>query len=389
MNGPRAQRHEYNELYRAHQATTTQDALKMEMMLSILAANNNQTQAPINNPFTQQPRLRGENYGTAAAGRHNLRVPQQKVNTHNTLNGPGIGAGDRGQHAAADMFARPAEHIAPFTGRAAQPVNHTLPVSQHGSQPDGFRYQSPRLQSSSVVQHKFTKEDQLFAERRRISSAHAPGDSSPDPYCVGHGPGVCRPAAERYRIVTLDRIGPVAKAVAFAQVNDSPLSTHSAIDAPTPTKLNRLSVPSAASDESAPYDYFNEPMGDHEHFELPVTPTTSAYSEAINAAGADRLVHIVANLISSSPRVLHAALSMAEPLAPGAHLGSFIPSRYDISVKVLFAGRTTGDEFAYAHDIFQALGGCILVKGVNQYELDENDKIIVDRVSTRARAGRN
>lgn len=59
MDVLRAQRREYNDLYRAHQATTTQDALKMDMMLSLLAAQN------AGGPNTSyNPASRRENYYT-------------------------------------------------------------------------------------------------------------------------------------------------------------------------------------------------------------------------------------------------------------------------------------------------------------------------------------
>ncbi|KZV85767.1 hypothetical protein EXIGLDRAFT_841225 [Exidia glandulosa HHB12029] len=145
-----------------------------------------------------------------------------------------------------------------------------------------------------------------------------------------------------------------------------------------------------ASDESAPvYDYFH-----HDALELPLTPTTSAYSEhqqasnacIIRVSGADlndadlsRLAQIIHLLVQRSPLVLRAAFAACEPLADGEPLGSFIPSDRDISVKLLFMPNTGVDNFTNASEIFHHLGGCILVKGLHDYVLDEGDEPFVEQ----------
>jgi len=81
----RAQRREYNDLYRAHQATTTQDALKMEMMLSMFAQNNSPAPPPPaqsqTHVFAPQQSIAGhaagrhrENYGNARQGQVSPRA---------------------------------------------------------------------------------------------------------------------------------------------------------------------------------------------------------------------------------------------------------------------------------------------------------------------------
>ena len=306
------------------------------------------------------------------------------------------------QHAAGDMFARPAETI-----HSGYPKPQT--VSQ-----DGFRYQSPHLQLAQPAPSKFiSKLDVEFAERRRMAQGHVPG------WCAGQ---ILQSPVDAWGLqAILLQIRGTAAPVSAATTEPAELapwndrrrpSPHKSVAfsaaVVAPPKAGRLSVPSATSDESAPYDYFDEAA---EHADPPLTPTTSAYSEAPaqnhnqgqaqnvpvpcivrisgsdvhSVAGANHLVRLIAALILESPRILHAALAPAEPLSSGAHLGAFVPSPYDVSVKLLFVGRGPGDEFAVASDIFQSLGGCILVKAVADYEIEQGDEVVVDNISHRRR----
>lgn len=291
-----------------------------------------------------------------------------------------------------------AEQMAALFSGSRQAQNNNV---YNNSANDGFRYRSPvQPQFDIEAQPTYkTVADYEFAQRRRAALLHDPGicaqqvlESPVDAW--GLQAILLKIRASSHATNQADPWHGTKSAVFENSSPSTQLNTPvdgPALDVPTPTKTNvenRLSIPSAASDESAPaYDYFAHDV------ELPLTPTTSAYSDAyaqqpgaciIRVSGAGlsdadiaRLAQVVALLVSQSPLVLHAAFTACEELDDEA-LGSFVPSERDISVKLLFA-HGSGDHFANASEIFHRLGGCILVKGMAEYALEDGDEAFVSQ----------
>ncbi|KZV82179.1 hypothetical protein EXIGLDRAFT_730111 [Exidia glandulosa HHB12029] len=405
MDVLRAQRREYNDLYRAHQATTTQDAFKMDMMLSLLAAQQNQAPGP--NPIYNRSR---ENYSTRGT---QLDIDQGSARRSNANPKPAVSGHGLG-FSGLEVDAMPSYDIPQprHTGHPTHDVRQAQMASLFsGSRQnnnvystEGFRFRSPiqadQVQASVEPTYK-TVADYEFAQRRRVPTVpgvcarqvlESPVDAWGLQAILLKIRASSAPELADHTLAAWNDAGSKSVSSPSTQLNtpvDGPVSS---LDGATPTKANgnRLSIPSAASDESAPvYDYFH-----HDALELPLTPTTSAYSEhqqasnacIIRVSGADlndadlsRLAQIIHLLVQRSPLVLRAAFAACEPLADGEPLGSFIPSDRDISVKLLFMPNTGVDNFTNASEIFHHLGGCILVKGLHDYVLDEGDEPFVQQ----------
>lgn len=441
MDVLRAQRREYNDLYRAHQATTTQDALKMDMMLSLLASQNANGYNIANNGPAQPQRR--ENYTIATRTQPVIdvalprRANNRPINNSNALAALGQVHGlNVDQLSGFDGQPRHTLHadVQPYAARNSEGPPLVPLYSSSGRRVsanvytmDAFQFRSPQpapnMQADEPVYASVA--DYEFAQRRRAAMHDVPGvcarqvlESPVDTWglqaillriraSAQTTSGVPASATEQGELAPWQDQGTgndgTTKNVSFApsatttELN-TPVDTPS-IDVPTPTKTsngnnNRLSIPSAASDESTPYDYF----ATAQDAEIPVTPTTSAYSDAqsstraciIRVSGAgfsdaqvQRLAQIMVALVSQSPLVLRAAFTACESLedlgAPDS-LGQFKPSPRDITVKLLFAPGP-GDNFQCASEIFHHLGGCILVKGVPEYELEDGDEPLVENVS--------